>query len=80
MKANKLISIQNMLMDEMKKLSDDELMKENSSFEIDRSKALSDTAKTFINVVNTNIKLAEVSAEFSQSISSTAETFGLNEE
>ena len=52
---NKLIKIQEMLYDEMQRLSDDEIVKSYAKREVSRSQALTQSAGAFIKSINTQI-------------------------
>lgn len=56
---NRLIKIQNILFNQMKRLDDNELM-ENSQKEIQRSGALSQSAGAYIKSVQTQLKVKEM--------------------
>lgn len=57
---NKIIKIQEMLYEEMKKLSDDENIKTYAKREVSRSQALTQSAGTFIKAVNTQLRIKEL--------------------
>lgn len=57
---NKIINIQEMLYEEMKKLSDDEHIKTYAKREVSRSQALTQSAGAFIKAVNTQLKIKEL--------------------
>lgn len=58
---NKLMEVQEMLFEEMKKLKDDEVIfSSNGSKEIQRSTALYNQATGYIKIVNLNIKIFEM--------------------
>lgn len=54
---NKLIKIQEMLYDEMQRLSDDEIVKSYAKREVSRSQALTQSAGAFIKSINTQIQI-----------------------
>ena len=54
-----LKEIQKMVMNEMRRLDDNEYMKENNN-EVARANALSQNASVFIKTVNTSIRLEEI--------------------
>lgn len=58
---NKIIRIQEMLYDEMEKLSDDEHIKTYAKREISRSQALTQSAGAYIKAINTQLKIKEMS-------------------
>ena len=57
---NKIIKMQEMLYEEMNKLSDDELMKTYAKREVSRSQALTQSAGAFIKAINTQLKVKEL--------------------
>lgn len=57
---NKLIKIQEMLYDEMQRLSDDEIVKSYAKREVSRSQALTQSAGAFIKSVNTQLQIKNV--------------------
>jgi len=57
---NKIMKIQEMLYDEMNKLSDDELMKTYAKREVSRSQALTQSAGAYIKAINTQLKIKEL--------------------
>lgn len=57
---NKLIKIQEMLYDEMKRLSDDEIIKSYAKREVSRSQALTQSAGAFIKSINTQIQIKNI--------------------
>lgn len=54
---NKLIKIQEMLYDEMQRLSDDEIVKSYAKREVSRSQALTQSAGAFIKSINTQLQI-----------------------
>lgn len=59
-KTNRLLRVQDMLYDEMKRLSDNDHMKRDGKREIMRSGALSQGVQAYLKSVNTNIKIREM--------------------
>lgn len=57
---NKILKIQEMLYDEMNKLSDDELIKTFAKREVSRSQALTQSAGAYIKAINTQLKVKEL--------------------
>lgn len=57
---NKIIKIQEMLYDEMERLSDDETMKSYAKREVSRSQALTQSAGAFVKAINTQLKIKEI--------------------
>lgn len=58
---NKLIKVQEIIFDELNRLSDEDLMKSGmGKREIERSNVISNNAQTFLKLVNANLKIREV--------------------
>ena len=57
---NKLIKIQEMLYDEMQRLSDDEIVKSYAKREVSRSQALTQSAGAFIKSINTQLQIKNI--------------------
>ena len=57
---NKIIKIQEMLLNQMERLNDDELIKSYAKRETTRSGALSQSASAYIKAVNTQLKVKEL--------------------
>jgi hypothetical protein len=58
---NKLIRVQEIIFDQLNRLSDENLMRSGfGKREIERSNVISNNAQTFIKVVNLNLKIQEV--------------------
>lgn len=57
---NNLIKIQEMLMRQMERLDDDDLMSANNKEEVARGNALSQSAVTFLKSVNVGIRVIEM--------------------
>lgn len=60
MQSDNILTIQEMLMKEMKRLDDDKLIEKNAKNEIARSNALSQSAMTFIKTINVKLRVMEV--------------------
>lgn len=58
-----LKEIQKMVMNEMKRLDDNDYMKDNKD-EIARANALSQNATVFVKTINTSIRLEEMKREY----------------
>lgn len=56
---NKLVEIQNILFDQMKKLNNEQLDSNELNMEISRSNAISTSAVVFVKTVNLGIRLLE---------------------
>lgn len=57
---NKIIKLQEILMNEIKRLDDDALMNCNGANEISRSNALTNDVNTYLKAVNVNLRIKEV--------------------
>ena len=58
---NKIISVQEIVFDELKRLSDDNIMNgDGARSEIARSNVISNNAQTFIKVVNLSLRIKEL--------------------
>lgn len=57
---DRLLEMQEMLFQEMKRLSNDKLMKENGMYEIARSNSLSASALTIIKSINVQLRIQEI--------------------
>lgn len=60
---NRILKIQDILMNQMERLDDEEIMKVSSKKEIMRSGALSQSASSFLKAVNTSIKIEQMAKE-----------------
>ena len=79
MENSKLLTIQEMLMREMKRLDDDKTMKNNGKEEIARSNALSQSACTYLKSVNVNLRIMEQCSKNEVTMSSVNKQLGLTE-
>lgn len=77
---NNIITIQEMLMREMKRLDDKEIMSANANNEIARSNALSNSALTYIKTVNLNIRIMEIADKNETTASIVRKELGLIDE
>jgi len=76
---NKILKIQEMLFDEMNKLSDDELMKAFAKREVSRSQALTQSAGAYIKAINTQLKIKELVNNSSSKEKALLESLGVIE-
>ena len=74
---NSILTIQEMLMREMKRLDDNELMKKDGANEIARSNALSHQATTYLKSVNLSIRIMEVADKNQQTRETVQKELGL---
>ena len=77
---NNLIKIQEMLMNQMKRLDDDTLMETNCKDEVARGYALSQSANTFLKSVNVGIRVIEMSEKLEVKQEVLKAELGINEE
>ena len=76
---NKLIEIQNVLYNQIKRLDDNKLMEQNNK-EIQRSGALSQSAGAYIKSVQTQIKVKEMAGKNPQAENTLLKEFGVLDE
>ena len=74
---NKLAEIQEVIMKEIKRLDNDEIMNEQGKEEISRSNAISLTACAFIKAVNTNLAIMKQAERFGETFESMNKYLGL---
>ena len=77
---NKLNEIQEMLINQMKRLDNNEIMKEDAKVEIARGNALSQNATTFIKSVNLGIRVLEISKKYDIQTNNLTRDLGLYDE
>lgn len=77
MENNKIITIQEMLMRQMERLDDNELMESNGNNEIARSNALSNQATTYIKAVNTSLRIMDTAMKNEQTSDSLRKQLGV---
>lgn len=77
---NKILKIQEMLYEEMKKLSDDETMKTYAKREVSRSQALTQSAGAYIKAINTQLKVKELTNNNSDKEQKLLESLGVLED
>lgn len=80
MKNNKLIKIQEMLMREMDRLDNDDLMGKCGKEEVARSNALSQSACTFLKSVNVSLRIMEQSEKNNKTINELNNNLGITDE
>lgn len=61
---NNLIKMQEMLMRQMERLDDDEIMSHSNKEEVARGNALSQNATTFIKSINVGMRVIEMSEKY----------------
>lgn len=76
---NQIINVQEMLMRQMKRLDDNNIMKKDGDSEIKRSNALTNNATTYIKAINTSLRIIESANKNQQTTNSLMETLGIDE-
>lgn len=76
--TNELQRIQKILLNQMERLDDEEIMKERSKKEIMRSGALSQSASSFIKSVQTQMKVLDLSGKYNVEINDMNNFLGIN--
>ena len=79
MKNNNLIKIQEMLMRQMKRLDNDDLMEDHCKDEVARGNAISQSANTFLKSVNVGIRVIEMSKNLKLKQETLKNELGINE-
>ena len=74
---NQLVIIQSMLMNQMKRLDDNKIMKQEGDKEIRRGNALSNNACTYIKSVNTGIRIIDMAAKTEKNINDLEKELGV---
>ena len=75
----KLITIQEMIFDEMKRLSDDKLMNSAGNNEVLRSNALTNSATAYLKSVNTSLRIKEIAQKNDQTVKDLTKELGIAE-
>ena len=76
---NQIINMQEMLMRQMERLDDNELMKKDGVIEIARSNALSNNATTYLKAVNTSLRIIETAKKSEVTSYSLTKSLGIEE-
>ena len=76
---NNLIKIQEMLMRQMERLDDNDLMETNCRDEVARGNAISQSANTFLKSVNVGIRVIEMSKNLEIKQETLKNELGINE-
>ena len=79
MKSN-LIKMQEMLLRQMERLDDNEIMENNAQTEISRGNALSQSACTFLKSVNVGLRIIEVSKKYETQTDKLSKELGVTNE
>lgn len=77
---NNLIKIQEMLMNQMKRLDDDNLMNTKNKDEVARGNALSQSAVTFLKSVNVGLRVMEIAEKTNVSKTKMSKALGIVDE
>lgn len=75
---NQLKQIQRILLNQMNRLDDDEIMKERSKKEIMRSGALSQSSSQYIKSVITQLKVLEMSGKYNAEVKDMNKYLGID--
>lgn len=76
---NELKKVQRILINQMGRLDDEQIMKERGKREIQRSGALSQSASSYIKSVQTQIKVLELSGKYNVNMEDMNEFLGIIE-
>lgn len=76
---SELKRIQKILLNQMERLDDNDIMKENGKREIMRSGALSQSASTFVKSVQTQMKVLELSGKYNADMDDMNKFLGIKE-
>lgn len=74
---NKIIDVQEMLMRQMKRLDNNDIMKESGENEIARSNALTNSATTYLKTINTSLRIIETSIKNEKTTSYIVKKIGM---
>lgn len=77
---NELKRIQKILLNQMERLDDEEIMKERGKREIQRSGALSQSAISFIKSVSLQTKILELAGKYNVEVETMNDYLGINNE
>ena len=75
--SNELQKIQKILLNQMERLDDNDIMKEQSKKEIQRSGALSQSASTFVKSVQTQMRVLDLSGKYNVEVETMNEFLGI---
>lgn len=76
---NKIITVQEMLMRQMERLDDNQLMFNESNNEIARSNALTNSATAYLKAVNTTLRIIETANKNEVTTNALMKTIGIGE-
>ena len=74
---NRLLEMQEMLFNQMKRLDDGKLTMEELNSEVSRSNALSNSALTILKTINVNIRITELSEKYNKTKESINKELGV---
>lgn len=77
---NELKRVQKILINQMDRLDDDEVMKESGKREIQRSGAISQSAVAFVKSIQTQTKILELSGKYNVEVETMNEFLGIDNE
>lgn len=77
---NELKRVQKVLLNQMERLDDEEIMKERGKREIGRSGAISQSASAFIKSIQTQMKILEMSGKYNVETKDMNEYLGIRSE
>lgn len=74
---NKLVEVQDMVFNQMKRLDNDDLMKKNAKSELSRGNILSNNASTYLKAVNTGLSIKNTATRTGQNLHSLQKELGI---
>lgn len=77
---NKIIEVQEIVFNQLKRLDDNKTMEEMGAEEIARSNVISNNAQTFIKSVNLNLKIMEFAQRQNRQVKAITKELGLIED
>ena len=77
MENNKMIDIQEIVFKQLKRLDDEEIMKERCAEEIARSNVISNNAQTFIKSINMQLRVLEFAYKNNLSVKDLSKKIGI---
>lgn len=77
---NELKRVQKVLLNQMERLDDEEIMKERGKREIGRSGAISQSASAFVKSIQTQMKILELSGKYNVEVKDMNEFLGIKSE
>lgn len=77
---NKIIEVQEIVFNQLKRLDNEKIMEEKRLEELARSNEISNNAQTFVKVANLNIRIMEMAMKQNVQVKSLTKTLGLLED